>query len=180
MHSTSIMLRSLPIKSLNFSSGLLEGAGTDPPLPTHVSLFSRLGADATCQTLASNAGLVGTFQAWLADSTDNPGTRQSQVGTPYIRTDGAVIANDWADLTDGSIAVGISLDESGTAASGNVWSNVDPVGGGNAAAGDCGDWTIGMNSTTGRLGLVGSTSSTWSNNSGTLCNLLQHLYCVEQ
>jgi hypothetical protein len=138
------------------------------------------GADATCQALAANAGLAGTFQAWLADSTDSPSTRQSQAGTPYIRTDGAVVANDWADLTDGSIAVGVSLDESGAVTSGAVWSNVDPVGGGNAAGGDCGDWTIGTNSTTGRQGLVGSTSSTWSNNGGTPCHVLKHLYCVEQ
>ena len=139
------------------------------------------GADATCQTLASNAGLPGTFQAWLADSTQSPSTRESQVGTPYWRVDETVIANDWADLTDGSIASSISLDENGVSVVGSAaWSNVAAIGAGPVGGSHCVDWTIGLNTNPGRVGSPTSTVGTWSDGAGTLCHAPQHLYCVEQ
>ena len=90
------------------------------------------GADATCNSLASAAGLGGTFQAWLADSTQSPSTRQSQTGEPYVRTDGTAIADNWTDLIDGDIDVAISRDENGLEFNGQdkVWTNVAAVGAG--------------------------------------------------
>ncbi len=84
---------------------------------THTgSLGGLSGADAICNQLASNAGLPGTYKAWLGDSTDGPATRFTQSSVPYVRTDENQIASNWADLIDASLDQPINLDENGNAA----------------------------------------------------------------
>lgn len=62
------------------------------------------GADALCQTAADDAGLEGTYFAWLsATDSDDPDDRFDHRGGPFVRTDGIIIADDWADLTDGEL-----------------------------------------------------------------------------
>ncbi len=102
------------------------------------------GADAICNSLATAAGLVGTFQAWLADGVDSPNTRESRLGSPYVRTTGAIVAGDWADLTDGTLDLAVLLDENGgTPCCGVnfVWTNVAAVGAGAETSTHCSGWT---------------------------------------
>jgi hypothetical protein len=87
---------------------------------THSGDFGGIsGADAFCQTSASNAGLSGTFYAWLSGSSysTSPAARFTQSAIPYELTDGTVVANDWADLTGGSINHAINIDEYGNSSS---------------------------------------------------------------
>ncbi len=72
------------------------------------------GADARCQEFATEAGLPGRYRAWLSDFTGSPSTRFTQSSSPYFLLDGTVIAQNWADLTDGEIASPISVFEDGT------------------------------------------------------------------
>ncbi len=78
------------------------------------------GADAFCQSLANTAGLSGTYYAWLSDSTTSPNLRFSQASVPYRLVDGTTIANNWTDLTDGTLQHPINLDEYGNAAVSNM------------------------------------------------------------
>ena len=71
------------------------------------------GADDHCQNLATNAGLSGTYKAWLSDTTGSPATRFTPSSVPYRLVDGTDVASDWNDLTDGSILQPINLDEYG-------------------------------------------------------------------
>ena len=74
------------------------------------------GADAVCQARANEAGLPGTYKAWLsgASYSSSPASRFTRsTSLPYVRTDGAVVADDWADLTDGTIQNPINVDEDG-------------------------------------------------------------------
>jgi hypothetical protein len=74
------------------------------------------GADAKCAARASAAGLAGTYKAWIADSTDAsaPAVRFTQASIPYRRVgDLTVVADDWTDLTDGSLDADIDRDEFG-------------------------------------------------------------------
>ena len=77
------------------------------------NLGGLVGADGICNTRAAAAGLVGEYQAWLCDGTIGPRSRSNHASVPYVATDGAVIAKNWEDLTDGSLARGIDRDESG-------------------------------------------------------------------
>jgi hypothetical protein len=95
------------------------------------NLGGLAGADAKCQQLANAAGLTGTFKAWLSDQSGNcpatrfaigfspPGPYHPKPATtptiqhPYVLVNGKTIANGWADLTKGSIATPIQVDERG-------------------------------------------------------------------
>lgn len=144
------------------------------------NLGGLTGADAICQGLADGVGLGGTFQAWLGDSSDSPSTRSSQAG-PYLRTDGSIAADDWVDLTDGSLDLPISLDENGIARTGSAWSNIAAVGAvPESGTAHCSDWTSGT-AGGGRRGSVTATDATWTEiGSGVLCDVPSRLYCIEQ
>lgn len=119
----------------------------------HTGDFGGLsGADAFCQSSAMNAGLSGTYKAWLSDSTGSPSTRFTPSSVPYRLVDGTTIASDWNDLTDGTINTPINLDEYGNAASSSMvfsFTMTDGTAGvfqsasSNCYGGDChcNDWT---------------------------------------
>ena len=69
------------------------------------------GADAICQERAHAAGLPGTFKAWLSDSTVSAAERLTHSAVAYIDTRGQLVADDWADLTDGSLERALTIDE---------------------------------------------------------------------
>jgi hypothetical protein len=138
------------------------------------------GGHAKCQAAADAAGLPGTFRAWLSDDTLSPATDPGFTKIlPYHRTDGVRIADDWTDLTDGSLAASISVDELGQNVSTVVWTGTFASG---LVLGTpfqrCLDWT-----TTATPGFVGSTSSVdgnWTNAASVICTTEARLYCFEQ
>ncbi len=71
------------------------------------------GADDKCQTEADAAGLPGVYKAWLSSSTRGPNVRFTRFTGPYRRVDGEIVANDWSDLTDGTIANRIDVAANG-------------------------------------------------------------------
>ena len=101
---------------------LLEGDGCSSTCKSHKVVFATAatfdgklggldGADAKCQALAVSAGLPGTYRAWISDATGSPSTRFTQSAIPYVRRDGLLVANNWADLVDGTIANKLNLSE---------------------------------------------------------------------
>ena len=153
------------------------------------SLGGLEGADAKCQSHAEAAGLTGTFMAWLSSSSESPSTRFIRSDKPYVLVDGTVVANDWADLTDQSLANGITLTEEGnpvaktsfcTANTTMVWSGTSAQGTAlGSASNRCSDWT----STSGgsRWGHTEKTDRFWSEwCSGGSCNWEAPIYCFEQ
>lgn len=137
------------------------------------------GADAICATRASAAGLGGTWMAWVAtDATDDPESRFTHATIPYRRTDGALIANNWADLTDGTLSNGVTCDEFGAcSAYQHSWTNVSTDGTATGSQ-NCTGWTV--NSGQGMTGYVHHTAATWTNDSAYNCVSLLRLYCFQQ
>src|SRR5262249_28544146 len=75
---------------------------------SHNGAFGGLaGADTFCQGLATAAGLPGVFKAWLSDSTATAKDRLTHAVGPYVLRHGGVVANDWADLTSGSLRMNV-------------------------------------------------------------------------
>ncbi len=78
------------------------------------NLGGLTGADAKCQTQAMAASLPGTYKVWLSDATGSPSTRFLTKPTiPYRLVDGTLIANNYADLVDGSQVLGVIKTETG-------------------------------------------------------------------
>jgi hypothetical protein len=143
------------------------------------------GADAKCQALAEAAGLPGTFKAWLSDSSTTASQRLSHSAMPYIRTDGRHIAKNWADLTDGTIDVPLSVDENGSTIESAwpytwTWTNADGSGG--TTGWNCRDWTYsGGLPDKGEGGFIYETNYKWTMiRSSDGCGESLYLYCIEQ
>jgi hypothetical protein len=145
-----------------------------------MNLGGVAAADNICAAHATSAGLSGTFKAWLSDSTSSPLSSFTQSTDPYVLVDGTVVANDWADLTDGTIATGIALDENGVSLKTNVATGTKNNG--NPTGVDCQDWT-----TTAKRELFTNGTSTytgapnpWSDARQSSCLQKAALYCFEQ
>ena len=144
------------------------------------------GADAFCQQRASFANLPGPYMAWLSTSAASPATRMTRSEGPYKLVNGATVANNWADLTDGTLRTPINIDESGQGAAGEyicrigqVWSNTD-VQGNAAGANSCNDWTSATAS--GSAALLTETNADWTAPScfPILCSNVMPIYCFQQ
>lgn len=144
------------------------------------------GANASCQSAASAAGLSGTFKAWVADGTGSPDTNFNKATTVYYKLNGTTkvaIANNWTDLTDSSLLSAIDRYPNGTSAAsaGQVWTNVNPNG--TAYSHSCSNWTNSVTSLGGNSSPnTTSTGSSWSSYSGgnATCSELKPLWCFEQ
>lgn len=146
------------------------------------------GADAKCATAASSASLDGTYKAWIAtDATNDPESRFPQSSLPYKMVDGTLIANDWADLTDGvgastgGLITQINLTESGTLVDGDGIdaTKTGVTGDGTSTGTDCSDW--GSTSGSGTAGSTGSFAGDgWTDISDSTCAAAGHLYCFQQ
>ena len=158
------------------------------------------GADAKCQQRASAAGLAGTFKAWISDGTmaSSPSVRFTKSAEPYVLVGGTLIANNWNDLTDGTIANRIDKTEFGTAVN-VVYQGVYTFTQANGTPGlfgspasvcygsncHCDSWTNANaqgNPTPGSaVGYYTATNDDWTDYSfGNSCNGPVNLYCFQQ
>jgi cysteine-rich repeat protein len=144
------------------------------------NLGGQSGAAAKCQSRANSAGLGGTWDAWIGTNVNGPATRFVPAALGYVRVDGVLIANDFADLTNGSLDQTLSISEYGDSLSGyEVWTGSSWSG--VATSATCTNWTSSSAGVTGEYGLSNSISSTWSDaGSPAACNVTRRLYCFEQ
>ncbi|MCC6849252.1 MAG: hypothetical protein IT294_12185 [Deltaproteobacteria bacterium] len=171
------------------------------------NLGGLAGADATCNTRAAAAGLTGVYQAWLCALGASPATRSTHASVNYRRTDGALIANNWIDLTDGAIANAISRDEYGNDVSASApflpWTYVNTAGACDnetylspgsgpcpafsncptncANDGGSNGWTSSSGWAQGSKGDINATNGNWTDGATGLCSTpAERIYCIEQ
>jgi len=145
------------------------------------------GADAKCNARAAAAGLPGTYKAWIADGLGNsPALKWTHYNSPYVRVDGAVIANNWVDLTDGTLQNPLNLDEYGAVKGYPInfaWTNTNNNGTPRStnANGTCVNWTNGTASYGSTVGSGQYTTNgwwVWDHSPG--CDQTASLYCGQQ
>ena len=142
---------------------------------TNAALGGTSGADTLCTNLAASAGLGGTWSAWLSTSTVDAADRIDPTGAPYALVDGTVVANDLADLLDGSVASPINRDENGSPVASDVWTGT--LQDGTAQGFDCGAWTSAAG--TGHCGAASQSDFRWTNNVTPPCGAGLRVYCFE-
>jgi hypothetical protein len=141
-----------------------------------------VGGDALCQAVADDAGLAGTFLAWLSDGSTTPLVRFTHSDGPYELIDGTHVADDWADLVDGSIAAAIGRDEVGALVPVPPTIVVTATTAGGVLQpfnGACQDWTTTSAAFSAGVGNPQNTI-TWSDSGATNCASQVSLYCFEQ
>jgi hypothetical protein len=157
------------------------------------NLGGLAGADATCNELATEAGLPGTYLAWLGVTLPEPmgpAARFNHSTVPYVRVDGRVIASDWDDLTDGELDVPINVTELGTTFDNGreeVWTAVDTMG--NHEGNVCHQWTN-MDFINGQTGSASERDQRWTTFGRRQCGgffqgvgpnfFLPSFYCFQQ
>ena len=103
----------------------VEGDGCSSTCTPHKVVFATTqvfdgnmgglaGADAKCQAAAVAAGLPGTYLAWLSDNTGSPATRFTKSMIPYVNRSGVQVADNWADVVDGTLDFAINKSEFNT------------------------------------------------------------------
>lgn len=139
------------------------------------------GADAKCAARATAAGLSGTWKPWLSDDLTSATDRLNHNSAPYLNMRGEKVADNWADLTDGSLDMAIRYNENNVAVNGQAWTG-SFSNGNKYFSQDCSRWTsqTGGGSDAGVAGLVTNTSSIWSLLGSNSCGTFLPLYCFEQ
>jgi hypothetical protein len=150
------------------------------------ALGGHAGADATCQTLATGAGLGGTWMAWISDSTSSPSQRFSASTLGYYLLDGTVVAASWSDLTKSGPVHAIDVTETGVSLAGasteasKTWTATLTTGAlGTPSCNDFGSYAV---TYTGQVGhCTGTGTINWTSGyTSEVCDVPNHLYCFEQ
>lgn len=138
------------------------------------------GADAKCQEAASNAGFSGVWIALMSDESRNATDRMPDI--VYKKVNGTIVANNEADLFDGSILSPIDMTELGsTVTSSGVWSGTN-VNGNSRVEGDfCNNWSSNnISGYYGSMGFTDKTDSWWIESGNVTCEPYSlRLYCIK-
>jgi len=156
---------------------------------TDGNLGGTSGADTDCQALAdAESGISGSYTAWVSASAQTEpedrglsscGTADSTSVAWYLPDDTTKVADDWADLTDGTLDSVINQTESGGGPSTIfAWTNVK-TNGKNSTNNDCANWTSAATSKSGVKGSTSSTTTAWTNNGTIICDAAHVLYCFQ-
>ena len=150
---------------------------------THQGNFGGVAAaDNICQTLADAVPLDATngiYRAWLSTTATSPATdgAWTKAMIEYRLVNGTKVADDYMDLTDGSLDAPINRDELGNAVAPTL-ALTGTIDNGFVATTTCSDWT-----SLAGFGTAGDTTSTtpaWTT-FGTLftCSAAFRLYCFQ-
>jgi hypothetical protein len=155
------------------------------PSSTLVPSFGGVAkGDGVCNVTAADAGLPGTYLAWLSSNAPDAGALARFPALPntewvMYRNDAgpAVVFASRAALT-GVPSVAIDHDERGvTLLPGNAWTGTD--GGGASSGATCTDWaSISATGTYGDIKVAAQWTSTGSGVTA-LCTIQKHLYCFQ-
>lgn len=152
------------------------------------------GANSQCQARVDAVSLGGTWKAWISSTQDftvanaqtpanqSDGDVWTQFNGPYVLLNGTTIANNWLDLTDGTLIAGINITENNTVSSAfDAWTGTDQVGAIANSIYTCLGWTSVASDRFGVAGAIGNTTSFWTNGSTKSCSAANGaLYCFEQ
>lgn len=98
------------------------------------------GADAECNRLAEDAGLGGTYVAWLSDSTTDARDRLGSA-RGWVRPDGRPFVDTQSDLVSGATFYPPRIDEQGRDVGGGARVVTGTGSSGTGLSGYCDDWT---------------------------------------
>ncbi len=148
------------------------------------NLGGLAGADAKCQAEADGPASVvpsGTYLAWLSDGTDSPDTRFTKTAHPYLLPDGTKIAEDFFDLTDGSILHSINIDSTGKSTGKQLfWAATNADGTTAQAFLTCAGWVDPYAAAKGMGGSTIETGKLWSSYQYDRCKRSHQLACFQQ
>ena len=137
-----------------------------------------LSADGVCVKTAGEAALGGTWKALISNGRN---AKDVVADCEIVLVDKVTkVADNKADLLDGSVDNAIDLDEYGKSTTNVcVWTGSKSTG--DPSGNDCKDWITSNKEILGTVGIVGPTNSRWIDYGPKGCDYFScHLYCIEQ
>ena len=147
------------------------------------NLSSIVGATTACRAAAIIAGLENGdgFRPWLSDDASWPDMVFVHGKGRYTTVDGVVVADDWWDLTDGSLDAAITVDENGVLLGLEaVFTNTTATGVPVSVDDHCEGWTSVSAPNVTRFGWSTETDTAWTDGATAPCGSEARLYCFEQ
>ncbi len=141
-------------------------------------------ADKICNKLADDAGLPGSYTAWLSDSTADARDRITQSTVPYVRTDSVKVADDFTDLVNCSnpecLQASLNVDENGNEffGTGEIWTGTVETGVSPGDTENCADWSSSSSDLDATVGWRW-TDHRWTNTPYWSCSEEARLYCFQ-
>ena len=137
--------------------------------------------DVVCQTAADDAGLEGTFRAWIALDGTTPAERFTRDSGWYVMigADWPHVARGFEDLESGQLEHPIDRDAFGAWVDDPqplVWTGLTAMG--TLGEADCGGWQD--KDAKGQVGFYHSLGALWTNFAVVDCDQDARLYCFEQ
>jgi hypothetical protein len=160
---------------------------TSTSIPCEDFLYDRKYYQGLCALSAFNAGLPGEYHAWVSDDLGGPASLPPSVfkkDGKFINTNGDVVANSWADLTDGTLQNPIVYDEYG-----NYTPSAWPLTGTNSAGNtdqNCDDFSDWFDCQTGSvtvtIGCSHCTDASWTDQAEIPCSTMgnRRVYCFQR
>lgn len=138
------------------------------------------GADAVCTANAKDAGLGGSWIAWLSTSGAG-GTRaidRIEHDGPYVRLDDVIVVSKKSELGSGSISapINVTAEQSVVTSTGAVWTGSTVAGA--SSGSDCAGWTA--VDAFGTFGGALDANRDWTSVDAASCFLGSRLYCFER
>lgn len=140
-------------------------------------------ADYFCRQMASNANLSGNWKAWFSNDTYSASNRIYHSPNKYVLPVSNIkVADNWDDLTDGSLDFPIKYDEYGNSVGSNnnsVWTGTFANGSTHGGI-NCDNWRSDYGY--GLFGNASSASEEWAYGGpfqNMMCSYHNHIYCIE-
>ena len=135
------------------------------------------GADAKCQDAALTVNLPGTWVAWLSDDNTDARDRIRDGQYELIPPVRDIVAVDLADLTDGSLAAPIRVDEDAFPNGTSVWTGTQTDG--TRTGSTCSGWTTVADSAQATFGVSDFADEKWTDDDEgpQSCDEERSLYC---
>jgi hypothetical protein len=151
------------------------------------NLGTRDGGDTTCQAIATDAGISGTYRVWLSDPSGDAADVLASDAGPLRLRNGAVVAANVDELAQNGPLVPVTVDERGRPVGGGdcgdgglvAWTGTS-ADGGKSNKGDCGRWSSSASFAQGAAGLVGQAGPAWTGTCLRACDTTAALYCIQQ
>ncbi len=139
---------------------------------------SATAADAICQTIATGAGLIGTYVAWVSDANSAAPSRLG-AARGFVRPDGQPFADAITDIEAGKIFNPLRLDENGNSTTGSttVWTGINRDG--TLATDTCLNWTSIAMTDSALTGRNDGGPVAWTARTNNACVASRRLYCFQ-
>lgn len=131
--------RTVYVTSARFDGNIVAAANGDP-YNCNVS-DGLLAGDCICRYYADQESIAEPVMAWLSDGTDSPNSRFVKPLGGYYNTQGTVVAHNYFDLIDGTLANPITWDEKGQTDANHPFYWTGTSGDGQSQVHTCNGWT---------------------------------------